>query len=410
MKTLLIVFASIFGALAAIFTLLFAATFSHADRRKHKYLRWLDGKKWPLFVVAIVCYIILAVLNPWKEVVLQPQIETASQNANSVEQPVVDAPITQNTAQISTDFEHKVTLSDHAGTAWSADFSSDGMLFSTGSSDGKVRVWETNSWQLKYELSGHDKSVNTNVNSVSFSPESQILVSGGSDKTIRIWSLQDGSLLQTLNAHTGISNAPSGSGVISVSFSKDGKWLVSSGFDGSILVWKISDNWMPFEITKQSGVIISAIFSPDGKYILSNSNGGGIQFWLNTLEFQADPFRVFYAQKQFISLAFSPDGSRFAGAKGDNEISIWNTQSWDEIKPLTDHENIVSSIFFFTDNQLVSGSYDNKVKMWNIAEGSSKKITELKEKITAVSAASDLETIAVCGKTVEIWGKRESNL
>jgi WD40 repeat protein/predicted patatin/cPLA2 family phospholipase len=298
-------------------------------------------------------------------------------------------------------YQFKQELKEQQGIAWAIAFSPNENFFATGSKDGKVRVWETNSWNLKYTLSGHTKD----VNSIAFSTDSKTLVSGGGDKTIRLWDVENGSLLKTIKAHEEESNLEDTSGVTSVNFSKDGNFLVSSGFDGCIFIWNITDDWKAFKITKQKGVVISAIFSPDDKYILSISSEGGIKFWVNKRTYQSESFRSFFDQKKFSSLTFSPNGTRFAGASGDKEIRIWDTKSWDEIKSLADHENIVSSIFFLNDYQLLSGSYDQKIKLWNIEDGSSRKLAELDKKVTAVKTSVNGAFLAIGGEKVEIWSK-----
>lgn len=83
MNSFLIVFAALFGALAAIFALLFAATFTHADRRKHQFLRRLDGKKMPLLVLTLLCVLLSGIFTASKDIALQPQSDAVSENKNT---------------------------------------------------------------------------------------------------------------------------------------------------------------------------------------------------------------------------------------------------------------------------------------------------------------------------------------
>lgn len=359
--------------------------------------RFVENKTKQLLISSLVSLAIGALLFGIWKMSPSPQSDSITNVPTGINTVHVPEPPDHNNYELSR------VLTEQVGIAWSLDFSPDGKLFATGSSDGRVRVWDTTSWKLKYEVYKHEKGVNKNINSIAFSPDNRLLVSGGSDSTIRIWDMTKGTLLRTIKAHFGPPLLRGSSGVLSLSFSRDGKMLVSSGFDGSILVWRVEEDWQPFQITKQADLIFSAVFSPDSTEIVSSSRSGGIQFWSSDRHSQDIPLRTMRIERHFTSLAFSPNGIFFAAASGDKEIVIWATQSWGEEQVLADHESIVSSISFLTDHQIVSGGYDNKVKTWSIADGSSRKIKDYSGMVTAVSSSSDGNKIAVGAEKVEVF-------
>lgn len=77
----------------------------------------------------------------------------------------------------------------------------DGTLIATGSSDHKVRLWNSVSGDLVCELQdqcGHSDS----VRSVSFCFDGLMLCSGSSDKTVRVWDVTGRKLVHVLVGHT----------------------------------------------------------------------------------------------------------------------------------------------------------------------------------------------------------------
>ncbi|NES74282.1 MAG: hypothetical protein F6K24_58385, partial [Okeania sp. SIO2D1] len=80
------------------------------------------------------------------------------------------------------------------------------------------------------------------VNTIDFSPDGQILVSGSTDGILRIWHFE-GTLLKSLNTHQ--------VNVLSVSFSPDGKMLASAAADGKIILWNLNLDDLLIEACQQ---------------------------------------------------------------------------------------------------------------------------------------------------------------
>jgi len=71
-----------------------------------------------------------------------------------------------------------------------------------------------------------------------------------------------------------------------------------------------------------------------------------------------------------ISVAFSPDGRQVLSGSDDKTIKLWDTASGREIRTFSGHSDWVRSVAFSPDGrQVLSGSGDNTMKLWDTASG-----------------------------------------
>ncbi len=67
------------------------------------------------------------------------------------------------------------------------------------------------------------------------------------------------------------------------------------------------------------------------------------------------------------SVAISPDGQTLVSGSTDEKIKLWSLSTGEEIYTLTGHSDAVTSLVFSPDGQtLVSGSRDSTIKVWRI--------------------------------------------
>src|ERR1035438_8285860 len=68
-------------------------------------------------------------------------------------------------------------------------------------------------------------------------------------------------------------------------------------------------------------------------------------------------------------IAWSPDGRMLAAPSG-TMIELWNTETGATLRMLEGHKSIVvSAAFDPTGRTLASGSYDDRIKVWESASG-----------------------------------------
>lgn len=146
---------------------------------------------------------------------------------------------------------HSLDIPDHA-TQYQ--FSPDGQLFGASLSNSTAVIWDTETWEILYTLTGHSDR----VNSVAFSPDGKTIATGSSDTTIRLWDAEGGDYITTLKGFT--------RGASDVSFSHDGSFLIGGEYDFRNAVGK----YIVFDVVNQTALLEitdawSFQFSLDGK-------------------------------------------------------------------------------------------------------------------------------------------------
>ncbi|MFT3810629.1 MAG: hypothetical protein QM698_11985 [Micropepsaceae bacterium] len=145
--------------------------------------------------------------------------------------------------------------------------SPDGTKVATGSSDGRIFVWDFASGELLFERR-EDKS---QINAVNFSPDSKRLVTASSDRTIRVFDVATGEPTLLLSGHEDI--------VIWASFSPDGQRIASAGFDATARVWDANTGAELVTFKGPEKPFRSAVFSPDSKMLAVGGDDFRLYLW-----------------------------------------------------------------------------------------------------------------------------------
>jgi WD40 repeat protein len=158
----------------------------------------------------------------------------------------------------------------HKDQIQSLNFSADGRLFASASSDMTVMLWATDTLsQYKQPLTAHRNY----INSVVFSPNGTIFASASSDRTIRLWDVTD----MRLRGEPLIGHADS---VYTLAFSPNGRTLASAGADGTIVLWDVaSATRIGSAFQAHSGQINSLAWSPDGRTLVSAGDDRAVVPW-----------------------------------------------------------------------------------------------------------------------------------
>ena len=107
------------------------------------------------------------------------------------------------------------------------------------------------------------------------------------------------------------------------------------------------------------------------------------------------------------SVAYAPDGRTALSGSWDNTLRLWNLASGSTIRTLTGHTDMALSVAIAPDGRTaLSGSYDKTLKLWDLASGSTiRTLTGHAYQVYSVAIAPDGRT-ALSGsydKTLKLW-------
>ena len=294
----------------------------------------------------------------------------------------------------------KRTFTEHTDTVRSVAFSPDGQLLASGSRDGTIRLWDISEGKNLKTLTGPEGfEASRRVQSVAFSPDGQLLASGNYGGAIHLWDANTGEHLKTFTGWT--------SRIWSVAFSPDGQILIGSS-STTIYLWDVStgERKQSLNVTGRRGSVLSVAFSPNGRKFASGGLDSKIHLWdintgenLKTLTGHADIVK---------SVTFSPDGQILASGSEDGTIGLWDVNTGENLKTLIGHENAVESVAFSPDGQtLVSGSYDETIRLWDVNTGENLKTIRKRRgsSIRSIAFSPDGQMIAsrIADGTIRFW-------
>ena len=295
----------------------------------------------------------------------------------------------------------------HSGEVRSVAFSPDDMLIASASSDKFVFLWSTKTGSKISVLTGHTAE----VNKVVFSSDGRFLASASDDMTVRLWRSQTGEALEELRIC--LSDE-----AICITFSPDDKYLAvgsSKRFTFEVCIWDMET--MKPTPTRISGqhCFMSLAFSPDGSKLVS-AGWRTIRFW-EPQSGQELPGTALIRHSQWVnSVSFSPDGLYLASCSDDCSIRIWvaasNLESDSQLRAVRQgHSGPVTSVTISPDGEfIVSGPRDCSVCVWD-AETGVRKFQPLqghRGRVYAVAVSPDGRLIASVSadKTIQLWDAR----
>ncbi|WP_310622332.1 WD40 repeat domain-containing protein [Flexibacterium corallicola] len=195
------------------------------------------------------------------------------------------------------------------------------------------------------------------VNQCDFSPDGTLLVSSSSDYTARVWSVPDMRLIGVISVHA--------DDVSKAAFSPDGQQIATSSFDGTLSVHDLHGVFKK-RLVGHTGLIENFDWGKDNRTLQSCGMDGTIRTW-DTLTGECRAVRSIDGV-DIDTLVTLTDGTILAG---NSDGSIASIDPYDNVTFFDAHTTAIKLLFADdAERRLVSLGYDNRVHIWDLNKGS----------------------------------------
>ncbi|HEX3998170.1 MAG TPA: protein kinase [Pirellulales bacterium] len=296
------------------------------------------------------------------------------------------------------------SLDTHAGKITAAEFTADGHRILTASADRTVGQWNLATGEEPLPLILRHPGP---VAAVAIVPHSSQALSLGDDGLVRLWDVDRAKMLGVIGG---------GEGTSQIGVSADGRLALWVDYkERTLHLWSFADHRElgppgakdskePF-LQLKDGLIWSAAFSPDAQYLIT-VGGNGARLW----DIATGRQRMTFTPNGAVASArFSPDGTRIVTGSWDNSAKIWNVKTGHAELKLVGHRGYVNSAEFSPDDKgkwVLTASDDGTARIWDAQTG--KCLREFKghqANVTSATFSPDGKYVLTASgdKTARLW-------
>ena len=293
-------------------------------------------------------------------------------------------------------------------------FSPDGKLLVSAAHDGRVKVWDSTTGELKSTLhfDHNGMSFCRAIHSLSLSLKSNIAAISLPDTEIVLWPYTEGLAYRTVD--TGHARE-----VTRVAISPDGNLVASGSLDGTVRLWNERLSSSIKAPLTHGGAVMSIVFFPNGEYVASGGEDGAVFLWDINKGTQRPIMRADKHHSIVRELAVSPDSNTIAAGVDDGTIKVLKSASGDIIQVLQYFEegdvapfHAVNALCFSPNGDILACSCGKTwgIKMWRT---NSWQICDSHRihPVACMAFSSDGKTLATGGFSGKIilWDVRNSD-
>jgi WD40 repeat protein len=184
-----------------------------------------------------------------------------------------------------------------------------------------LKVWDLASGRLLRTLEGHTGE----LHAVAVTPDGRQIVSGSWEHalSLKVWDLESGQLLRSLDSPVLWANA--------VAITPNGRQIVSGSNDSPLKVWDLEGGQLVGLLEGHSKRVLAAAITPDGRQVVSGSADRTVKVWDISTPLNSGPARsgrplslLETHTDSIVGVAVTPDGRQVVTGSRDGTIRLWD--------------------------------------------------------------------------------------
>jgi len=242
------------------------------------------------------------------------------------------------------------TFKGHTSVVMAVDFSRDGTLLASASSDRTVRLYDVTTGKTVRIFQGHNDS----IRDVAFGPSGALVATVCMDGTAAIWSVATGKMVASLK---------DGARIIAAAWSPDGQTLATGSGKESITLWSAAGarkETYPLGGNKDTE-ITSLAFTRDGRELLYTGIAASGVAGIFSRDSGKVRLRFDKHSNTVMHGSLSRDGKRAVTTGGDNhETFVWSTEDGSVVQKLQGGGQSVYGVGWAKDGKSIAWGNTNQ--------------------------------------------------